>query len=62
MDITELRQDVREALAAGRSQVELMYTTRIEYENVLSAMRADGHRIVVAESRGEDGGMIVVAA
>ena len=54
-------QDVREALEAGRPQVELVYVTRIEYEDVLAAMRQDGHRIVVAESRGEAGGMIVVA-
>ena len=60
MDIQELRADVREALANGRPQVEL-YATRIEYEDVLAAMRQDGHRIVLADSRGEDGGMIVVA-
>lgn len=61
LDVEELRQDVREALEAGRPQVELIYATRIEFEDALSAMRTDGWRIVVADSRGEDGGMIVVA-
>ena len=60
-DIQEVRDDVREALQTGSQRVELMYATRIDYENVLSAMREDGWRIVEEESHGENGGIIVVA-
>ena len=61
MDIAELRADVREALEAGRPQVELVYASGGEYAAARDAMLADGWRIVAEEDHGEKGGIIVVA-
>ena len=60
MNVDELRQDVREAFATGQPQVELVCSTRDEFEAVQDAMREDG-RSMVLENYGEAGGFIVVA-
>ena len=59
LDIDELRQDVREALEAGRKRVELVYADDADYNAAFAAMRGDGWRVTA--ERLNPGGVIVVA-
>ena len=62
LNLTELRADVREALAAGRERVELIYATEDEFQAAIGAMRADGHRVTEHRFGGPGGCVIVRAA
>ena len=60
MDLSELRADVREALAAGRGRVELVYVDEDDYQRAARAMLADGHDVTELRMGSAPGGCIVV--
>ena len=60
MDLNELRADVREALAAGRERIDLVYVDEDEFQQAARAMLADGHSVTELRLGSAPGGCIVV--
>ena len=60
MDIEELRQDVREALGAGREVMELVYVDESEFQQAADAMRTDGWAVTENRWPPRAGGVIEV--